>query len=304
MILKSTRPYSKLKPLVILLFALSLPIIFGACNGTEPATSRTKETSRALEEAPKLTRTDLPIPVSDSTWLLFEQILEIENIAIDFDPTWQNGNVSRNVSSQFWFTPAKYKMGIVIYDRNISEETLAHEALHALKVLQGYPMFVPRGFPERKTIINLDNELQHFDIFERLEKMGFHARTAYRKRWREGIEYLNASMHIIPPDAPRYTLDVVGAANTLGGIASGMDIEEIRTILPTRLLGGVDKAVKIHEVSRKYDLTNNNHNFELHLRIASILELTREDVIIGIMNFENRNRSFYDPVSGKLLYTK
>ena len=195
-------------------------------------------------------------------------------------------------------------MGIVIYDADITEETLAHEALHALKVLQGYPMFVPRGFPERKTIINLDNEIQHFDIFARLEKMGFQTKANYQERWKQGIDNLKASMHIIPPDAPEYALDAVGAANTLGGLASGLELEEIKAILPTRIWGGVDKAVKIHEVSRKYDLTNNDHNFVLHLRIASILELTREDVISGIMHFENRKRSFYDPVSGKLLYTK
>ena len=64
-------------------------------------------------------------------------------MTIEFDPTRRNGRVSENVLTHFSFNPSKFEIGIIIYEKNITEDILAHEALHAQKLVHGHPFFIP-----------------------------------------------------------------------------------------------------------------------------------------------------------------
>ena len=256
-------------------------------------------------EAPRrLKRDDLPIPVSDETWKVFEDIQKIHNMTIEFDPTWRNGKVSRNVLAQFSVNPSRFRIGIIIYCKNVTEDILAHEALHAQRIVRGHPFFLPVAFPERKTIQNLENEIQHFHIYELLTKMGFKSRQKDQERWRNGITILKTQIHKIPLQAPPYVLSVIGATNTLGGLVRGMDIRKIKKELPISLLPGISKGVQIYEELGRHDLSDSKENFKVRLSVASILGLTARDAVIERIDFLNRKRFLYDPISGNLLQVK
>ena len=101
------------------------------------------------------------------------------------DLSHKKGTVSRNVRAQFGVVPSTFGIHITIYDENIDEETLAHEALHAYLMVEGFPFFYRRNFPEIKTISSLDNSIQHLYIFQVLENMGYSPRFSARRSWKD-----------------------------------------------------------------------------------------------------------------------
>lgn len=252
----------------------------------------------------KLKRCGLPIKVSDKTWEIFENIQRIQPLKIKTDPTYQNGTVSRNVKAQFVCKPSKFEIYIVIYDEDVTEETLVHEALHAKMMVKGYPFFYARYFPEKKTIANLSNDIQHLRIFRIMEEMGFTPKLQARKGWKRGIEIFNSNTDKIPLDAPDYVVNTIGATTTLSILVLGIGAEEIREALHPRYRKTVDIGIGIYEELKNYDLSNKKECFNALIKVASALQLNNNDTVIGILDFQNRERRYYSVKTGDLLVIK
>ena len=108
--------------------------------------------NKVYKEAIKLKRDNLPIKVSDNTWKIFENIQKIHPISIKIDYTYRNGMVSNNLRAQFRYILSEFEIDITIYDKNITEELSAHDALHAEMMVKGCPFFRS----EDETIANLE----------------------------------------------------------------------------------------------------------------------------------------------------
>ncbi len=134
--------------------------------------------------------------------------------------------------------------------------------------------------------------------------MGFTSDSKDQKNWKKGIEIMHSEITKIPTNAPQYTLNVIGATSTLGGLLRGIDIGEIRKRMPQEFCGGIDLGVQIFEEVNQYDLTNIEENFKFHIWVASLLKLTSHDTVIGKLDFHNRKRLYYDPIDGRLLTEK
>ncbi|MDA2930753.1 hypothetical protein MYX84_12555 [Acidobacteria bacterium AH-259-O06] len=245
-------------------------------------------------------RDALPIKVSDQVWNLIEEIQVIEPLQLKIDLTRRNGKVSPNVAAQFRFHSSTFEIRILLYEQNLSEEILAHEVLHAWKlVVGGHPRFYRNRFFETKTIDNLEGPIQHQHIFQVLEKMGFDPIPGAKEDWERGIKILLKESEKIPLDRSQRELTVMGATYALGGLVAGLDSEQVRQAIPPRLRQGVDKAVEIHKELSKADLTTMQENFRIRRRIASILDLTISDAVIRRFDFKVRSSYAYDPVSGQ-----
>lgn len=251
-----------------------------------------------------MNRDDLPIAVSEQTWQIFEDVQKIQELFLEFDLERREGTVSENVLAQFSVLPSEFKIGITIYTKNITEEILTHEVLHARRIIQGYPFFYRVSFPETKTMSNLSNDIEHISVYETLEKMGFDPRPESLKEWKKGIEILRTNLDRIPQDAPSHVLDVIGASCTFGGLIRNLDIKEIEKIIPKRIKKGVSSGLKIHDELSKYNLSNKEDNFNALISVACILKLTLKDVVIGKLDFESRRRLYYNPNDGSLVDIK
>lgn len=283
---------------VIFIFFLSL---YGCTNGSDNKYNSNRELYLSVQ---KINRRDLPVEVSDSTWKLFKEIQCIKPLVIEYDSTRNNGKVSNNVSAQYWLLPSNYKHGINIYTTEIDENDLMHEALHAKLMVIGYPFFYRVRFPEHKTIANIENEIQHYVIYNKMRKLGFAIRTEDVTDWKNGINILVSQMEKIPSNAPEYVLNVMGAAATLGGLNRGISLIEISERLPSRVKSGLDLGVKIYSNIKETNIDNTTDIFQLHTVIASLLELSSKDLVICVIDFKNNNRKYYDPLSGRLLTVK
>jgi len=275
---------------------LSLSLILVGCIG-EPKDSF----PQTFKIKSPIQRGDIHIRISDATWQIFEDIQEIEPLFIEYDPTWKDGNVSKNVSAQFQYRPCDFNIGIVIYNVDISEMILAHEILHAKLIVQGHPFFYRVAFPANKIIANLENEIQHIQIYKTLSNMGFNSDSSRIKNWKKGTKIMHYEINKIPANTQQYVLNVIGASSTLGGLLRGINISEIRSRIPRIFSGGIDLGVQIFEESKKYDLTDKEEDFKFHLRVASLLKLTYQDTVVGKLDFEIRKRFYYDPLNGRLL---
>lgn len=252
----------------------------------------------------KLQRDELPIKVSDETWKVFQEIIKIQNIEIEFDPTWRNSTVSKNVKAQFWVLPSEFKIGINIYDKNITEETLIHEALHAKYCVNGYPCLFLNKFPVKKEISNLSNSIDHIEIFNYLENIGFNPRKDAQQEWTNSIKLLDESINRFPPNASLHVLKIMGAINTFDALVKGVNEEVIKENLHHRIIDGFDLGINIFNEIQQYDLSKIDEKFDAFIRICSILGLTKNNVVIGKLDFYNRKRSYFDPNIGLLLEAK
>lgn len=259
-----------------------------------------------VNESSLFERKDLPIAVCDETWNIFNKIQQIEKVKINIDTTWQNNSVSKNVKAQFLVLPSEFELGINIYDiENLNEEIFLHEILHAKYIVTSQPFFYGNKFPEQKTLANLENSIQHFFIYKKLDSLGFKINKRIKKQeWTYGIKMLNQELLNIPPNAPTYVLETIGASLTLDGLVNGMKIEYIRNKIPQRLNNGIEKGIEIFKILKEANLSNVEDNFKIRLKIASILNLTQRDVVIGRLDFINKHRFYYDPINGELLQIK
>ena len=131
-----------------------------------------------------LKRNELPIEVSEQVWRLIEEVQRIQPLKLELDPTRKNGRISENVDSQFGFNN-KFEIGIFIYTTELSEDLLAHEVLHAWRmVVKGFPRFVGRGLGR---INSLESVIQHQHIFEMLAGMNLDPLERARRDWEHGL---------------------------------------------------------------------------------------------------------------------
>ena len=263
-----------------------------------------KECNSYQEPIPKTTklkRNDLPINVSDSIWQIFEDVQNVEHLEIQYDYSRKNGTVSENVSAQYSVLPSEYKHGIVLYTTQITERELAHEGLHSKMVVLGYPFFYRVKFPVHKSIANLENEIQHYLIYMELIELGITSKERDISSWRTGIEIMGTEIGKLPARVPDYVLNVMGATWTIGGLNRGISRDEISEKLPQRLSGGFSLGEQIYNRLREVNLLQFDENFQLHLWIASLLNLTADDLVIGTIDFQERNRKYYHPIDGRLL---
>ena len=259
-----------------------------------------------------LGRDKLPIKVSDEvweilkdkeigeeTWQIIEDIQDINPITIKYDPTRFNGELSENIMASFAVNYKNFETYILIYSPDITEQSLAHEALHAKMMVNSYPNFHQSGnFP---VIDALDNSIQHLYIFQFLESMGLKPRIKGKQGWRKGIELLNTREDLA--DASQKVIDTAAATWTLDGLMYGVNIEEIKQIIHPGLRRSIDKGVQIYGGLREYDLSDKEEAFEARLRVASILGLTKHRIVILKMDFKEHKKYYYDPINGELLRT-
>ena len=244
-----------------------------------------------------LKRADLPITVSDQVWNLIEQVQAIEPLQLQIDHTRRDGQVSANVDAQFGFNPRTLEIGIWLYGQELSEHLLAHEVLHAWRlVVQGYPKFYLKNL---KFIGNLDNTIEHQHIFQALEAMGFEAIAEAREDWEHGVLVMNELGDRMTAGKSTRELIILGAITALDPLMVGLSPDKVRQDMLPKLRQGVDKAVEINEELRKADLTDMEENFRVRQRIASILGLTAQDAVIMKFDFKVRGTYSYDPVSGE-----
>jgi hypothetical protein len=255
----------------------------------------------APDQSARLSRENLPVRVSDRTWKVFEEIQKVQNLTLEFDFSRKNGTISDNVRAQYLLQPSRLKIGIVLYDKDVTEEVLAHEALHVLYICQGYPFFYRNVFRITKTIENIENSIQHMHIYKVLEEMGFNPRPEARKNWIEGLAVFQGSLQKIPQRADEYELRALGAEFTFSGLVNGIDLQEIRENIPPRIKGGLTSGVEIYNELKKYNLSEKEDNFKARIFVASTLGLTAKDTVIGELDFRNRIRSYFDPNDGSLL---
>ncbi len=255
----------------------------------------------APDQAERLIRENLPVPVSDQTWKVFEEIQKVQSLTLEFDPNRKDGTVSDNVRAQYFVLPSKLKIGIVLYDKNVTEEVLAHEALHVLYICQGYPFFYRNVFRITKTIENIENSIQHIHIYKALEEMGFDPKPEARKNWIEGLEVFRKSLNKISQHANEYELNTLGAELTFTGLVSGIELQDIRVNIPPRIKGGLTSGVEIYNELKKYNLSEKEDNFKARIFVASTLGLTAKDTVIGALDFRNRIRFYFDPNDRSLL---
>lgn len=253
-----------------------------------------------LNQTKRLNREDLPVKVSDKTWNIFEDIQEIQNLAIEFDPNRKNGTVSENVRAQYLLLPSKLQIGIVFYDKNITEEVLAHEALHVLYICQGHPFFYRNAFRITKAIENMESSIQHIHVYKILEMMGFNPKPEAQNNYLRGIEIFRKSLHKIPQHVREYELITLGAEFTLRGLVNGVDLPYIKENIPPRIKGGLTKGIEIYKELNKYNFSEKEENFKARIFVATALGLTVRDTLIGELDFRQRKRFYYDPNDGSL----
>lgn len=234
--------------------------------------------------------------ISEETWQIIEDVQEITPITIKYDPTRFNGTISPNIMASF-LTKKNFEICILIYTTDIKGESLAHEALHAKMMVNGYPNFYQSGnFP---VIDGLDNSIQHLYIFQVLESMSLKPRIKGKQGWRKGIELLNAREDLA--DASQKVIDTAAATWTLDGLMYGVDMEEIEEIIHPMFRGSIDKGLQIYEELKKHDLSDKEKAFEARLKVASILGLTKDRIAILKMDFKQHKKYYYDPITGELL---
>ena len=247
----------------------------------------------------KLERQDLLIEVSDRTWEIFEDVQRFEPIKMTFDPGRGKGKISENISAQFICSPKTFDIYIVLYSPHITEETLLHEALHAKNIVQGFPFLLGRAFPEKNTMANLENQIEHMRIFSEMRDMGFDPEAYAQKRWKSGIETIGTdALNNIPSDTEPYVIRAIVATYALGGLVAGISSEEIKKNIPLHFADYVDTGSEIYETLKKYDLRNRAENMEARIKIGSLLRLEDRDALLCEMDFKNRKLSCYNIETG------
>lgn len=246
-------------------------------------------------------RQNLPIQVSDRTWDIFKEIIKIKNVEIEYDPTWNNNSVSKNVKAQYWILPSEFRFGITIYDQEVTEETLIHEALHSKFIAYGYPFLYPTKFPVKKEIYNLYNSIDHLEIFNFLENLGFTPRLNARAKWESNMEVLGKFIDNFPPHATSLTFKILGAIETFGALNLKIKKDIVKSNLHFKISSGFNLGMKIFYAIKEFDLLKKDEKFDALLKICSLIGFTKEDLFICKIDFERKKRLYFNPENGVLM---
>jgi len=245
-------------------------------------------------------RSELPLEVREDVWKIVEEFQKIIDVPIEYDPTWNNGKVTKNVSAQFVLNDIG-KPSIVYYTKKISEQTIAHEILHAKRIINKF--FILRNNTNEKvmstTIVNFGNVIEHIIVYEWLKKLGFNIRLECIKGWKEFNDILTNDLNNPKTDISKKLLKLLGTKHMLSGIINGVDITEIKEKSHPKIKKYLHIGEEIYNESKKYDLENHKENFEFLLKLSSILNLTTKEARIQTGDFESGKFYYLDPTTGK-----
>jgi hypothetical protein len=244
---------------------------------------------------------DLPVSVSYEVWTIFSEVINIQPLFLDYTTYDLNKGVTKNINAQFVLLEGNLIIEIFNKEK-ISEEILAHEALHAKIFIEGFPIFKWNSeLLKIQPFNNLENNIQHVMIFDYLEKLGFISRQEYAEKFkREGL-YLRFNKINLTPGTTKEHISILIATGTFSGLITGLNSIEVIQYIKKGFEKDIEKGTRLYIESKKYNLWDKKDNFDYHLSVSEILGLNKEIVEILIYNAENKIIKRFDPISGKLL---
>jgi len=241
----------------------------------------------------------LPIKVRDEVWAIVENIQKVIPLELEFDLSRRCGKVTKNVTAQFSLN--NFVPKIRIFSNDVTELSLAHEVLHAKRVIDGHPVLYRTKFPLMMVIDNLQNTIEHIVIYHELEKLGFEVRTHSIIKWRKDIEIIRSSLDKLKIEHPKNVLNLIGAASTFSGLVDGIELKEIEEKMDSRVKDGIANGRLIYDVLLEYNLVDKDDNFRALLKLSNLLGITRNYSGITIINYITNTWYDFNPENGQQL---
>lgn len=251
----------------------------------------------------KFERHHLPVKVRPDVWKLLQSvdavqpIKFIKNIPPEKKP--QEG-----LKAQLRLYLPEFKIHIHFYGGTICEEVITHEILHAYMLLIGLPFILKHGFPVEGCICDLENIIQHYYIFQKMENIGFTPYLDAQKIWQKHVPLFCEAARDIPAWATDEVINTIGVTFVLGGIVTGECKYRIASITPQLFYKSHSISQELYESLIKYDLMKYEEAFQLRMEVCSKIGLRNEHAVISVLDFSAHKAKFYNIETGELIAVK
>lgn len=245
----------------------------------------------------------LPIEVRPKVRDIFQSIHTRHHIEFLLNIPSQKRS-KKDLKAQLRLFLPEFRIEINVFGETIHEEVITHEILHAYMLVMGLPFILRFQFPIQGCITDLENIIQHFYIFNKMEKIGFTAYREAKKDWEQQVPFFSRAARNISVLENDEVIDAVGVTFTLGGIITGITKPQIAPITPQRFKKSLSISQELLEILEKYNLMKYEDAFKLRMEVCSKIGLKSEQVVIGVLDFSACKAKYYNIETGKLIVVK